>query len=172
TSWALQPFQYLPPGLTLHPDGVIDGTPTARGQFFVQVKATDLGGHILIRGFSILTYGPGEIPPLNLPIGPNLTGSIGQFTLQLNGTGGTPPYHYSLTPGAPEVPGMRVQDGQPLPTFFSTTVTGGFIGVLTAPGTYNTSIRVTDSVGHSFDRAISLTVSPLALLSSSSPPQA
>ncbi len=106
----------------------------------------------------------GEIPPLNLSIGTTFNLLLGQNTIQLFTTGGTAPYHYTLTPGATEVPGMRVQDGQPLPTFFSTTITGGLIGVITTPGTYTTSIRVTDAAARVFDRAITVNVSPLHLL--------
>ncbi len=161
--WTLQPFQSLPPGLTLHPTGVIDGTPTARGFRFFQLKATDSAGHILLRFFSISIYADGEVPPLNLPFGTNLTVAVGTLNFQLNATGGVPPYHYSQ--GAAPIPGMRVQDGQPLPISFPSSVTGGFIGVLTTPGTFNTSLHVDDAADHGFDRAASITVSPLQVVS-------
>jgi hypothetical protein len=59
---------------------------------------------------------------------------------------------------------MRVVTGQPLPTFFSVSATGGYIGVITAPGTYATSLRVTDALNNTFDRAITIIVSPLNIL--------
>jgi hypothetical protein len=155
----------LPPGLTLNANGSITGTPTSAGAYNIIVQATDTSGNIAIRFFTINIYQSGP-PPLNLPIGPNLCcSSVGPIQYQLQASGGTPPYHYSLTPGATPVPGMRVQDGQPLPTFFSlNNGTGGFIGVVTAPGVYNTSVRVTDSLGVTFDRAVTLTILPVEIL--------
>ena len=170
-TWTLQAFNYLPPGLTLSSIGTISGTPAATGQFSFAVIVSDTASHMLSRTFFLSIYPAGVTPPLFLNIGPNFgTRSFGTFNLQLTTTGGRPPYHYSLTPGATVVPGMRVQDGQPLPIGF--TATGGYLGVLTTPGVFNTSIRVTDSVGSRFDRAITFTVSPLQILSQSSVPKA
>src|SRR5262245_15795520 len=66
---------------------------------------------------------------------------IGTFTVQLNATGGTPPYTLSLTPGSSNVPGMRVRARcqglptpcpapYPMPTNFPANNTGGYLGVL------------------------------------------
>ena len=52
----------------------------------------------------------------------------------------------------------RCQPTSPLP------VTGGLLGLL-GPGSYSTSIRVTDSTGAIFDRAINFTVLPSGLFS-------
>jgi len=162
----------LPPGLTIHGTGQIDGVPSASGRYDFELVASDGVGHFLLQQFSINVYPAGVNPPLSLTVGSSQTSAVGPFYLQLTASGGAPPYHYSVTPGAPTIPGMRVQDGQPLPTFFSASVTGGFIGVVTTPGTYNTSIRVADSAGQTFDRAITLTVSPLDLLSQTNVPKA
>jgi hypothetical protein len=169
-TWALINFRQMPPGLTLNADGTITGTPTARGSFFFQATGKDSTGHIRTVGFTISIYAAGELPPLNIPLAPNQGPfGIGPLTIQLNATGGTAPYHYSLTPGAPEILGMRVQDGQPLPTSFATSATGGLLGVLTTPGTYPTSIRVTDAANRVFDRPINVIVSPLQLLTVNTP---
>ena len=160
---------YLPPGLTVHANGTVDGTPTVSGQYWFRLRATDGAGAYLLWWINISIYPPGVVPPLNVQIGPFTNLTFGQFTSQLQATGGVPPYHYSLTPAAPSVPGMRVQDGPPLPTFFSSTATGGFIGVLASPGTFPTSVRVTDSTGQFFDRATSLQVSSLSILNTSPP---
>ena len=160
---------YLPPGIALSPDGTLSGTPTATGQFFFTLRAVDSVGNVATRGFGISIYPPGVTPPLNLPLGPTFTLAIGSLVQQLSATGGAPPYHYSLTPGAAVVPGMRVQDGPPLPIGF--TATGGYLGVLATGGAYNTSICVTDSAGNILDRALTLNVSPLRILSDSNPPR-
>src|SRR5262249_49605252 len=92
---------------------------------------------------------------------------------QLSTSGGQPPYSYSQTPASTLIPGMRVQDGPPLPNGF--TATGGYLGLITNPSVpgdpYTTSIRVTDSVGATFDRTIYFTVSNLAILSQGSLPR-
>ena len=163
----LEPFQYMPPGLTFHTNGTVDGTPTAAGRYPFTARATDDAGHILIRAFTINVYAAGVNPPLNLTVGPTFTAAIGTFNVQLQAFDGTPPYTYAVTPAAPQVPGSRVQSGPPLPTNFplSTSGTGGWLGVLTTPGSYQTSIRATDSAAGVIDRAITVNVTPLRILS-------
>jgi hypothetical protein len=170
-TWSLAPANLLPPGLSLSPAGVIIGTPATPGQFVFTVSVTD-GLQIASRSFSLSIYPAGAQPPLFLNIGPSFTTIVGRFTAQLAATGGVAPYHYSLTPGATEIPGMRVQDGAPLPLSFASNVTAGYIGVLTAAGTFNTSIRVTDNTGATFDRPITLVVVPFTIISTQSPPRA
>ena len=147
----------------------ITGTPTAPGQFNFQLRATDAAGHILLRTFTLSIYPAGVQPPLDLPISTNVTSAFGLFTSSLTATGGTPPYHYSLTPGALPVPGLRIQDGPPLPTF--TTSTGAILAVFATPGTYLTSIRATDSLGGLIDKPVTFTILPLALLNVSPLPK-
>jgi hypothetical protein len=151
-------FNYLPPGLQLDGTGLLHGTPTSTGSYFFTIQVDD-GQFQVTRGFTINVYGLNQNPPLNLNIGPIIGPRlVGALTQQLTTTGGTPPYSYSLTPGFADIPGMRVQSGQPLPTFF--TETGGYLGVLPTPGTFQTSIRVTDSSipAQHFDRPITIIV--------------
>ncbi len=165
-TFTLGPFSSLPPGVTLDANGTVSGTPTAGGQFNFNVVTTDSAGRIHTRGFGIAIYPAGVNPPLNLTIPSNLgTFLRGFVSIQLTTTGGAPPYTYSLPPGATVIPGMRVQTGQPLPTFFQPGVTGGYLGVMTTSGVFSTTIRVTDSLEATFDRAVTFTVSPLHLLS-------
>jgi len=166
----------LPPGLTLNPTtGVISGTLTSPGAYSFSITLTDAAGNWRTVGFSITIYRPGAAPPLALSLGPALgPGMVGRFAYALAATSGVPPYTYSYAPGATPVPGMRVQTGPPLPTDFSSGTTGGFMGVVTAPGVYNTVIRVTDSLTptpQTLDRQITLTVSPLAILSQTELPR-
>jgi hypothetical protein len=175
-TWSLVPFNILPTGMSLSAAGVLTGSPStsplATGQYNFSVMVTDTNNNTAIRGYTLSIYGPGSTPPLFLGFGPNLTFARTTQTQQLSATGGTPPYHYSLSPGATPVPGFRVQDnGQPMPNGFPAGV-GGFLGVATTAGTYNTSIRVTDSLGATFDRPITLTVLPQVLVNQSNLPKA
>src|SRR6185503_11809616 len=169
---ALEPFYKAPPGLTVNDDGTITGVPTAAGQYVMNLRVSDSAGNSRLRTITINIYPAGVTPPLNLPLGPTINTFTGLVTQTLAASGGTPPYIYSLTPGADPVPGMRVQSGPPLPTNFAASVGGGFIGVITAPGVYDTSIRVTDEAGAVFDRAITLNVGELRTLNSTTPPKA
>lgn len=171
-TWTLTAGTYLPPGFVIDSTtGVLHGTPQATGQYFFSVDISDGAGHLVTRSFGISIYAAGATPPLNLNIGSNFGPFlVGTITIQLFTTGGQAPYHYALSPGATPIPGMRVQDGQPLPTSF--TSMGGFIGVVTDSGVYHTSIRVTDSTGAHFDRPITVTVSPLAITSQNTWPRA
>jgi hypothetical protein len=169
-NWTLAPGSYLPPGLSLiGATGVISGTPTASGLFLFAIALSDAAGHIFTPSFNVSIYPAGSGPPLYLGTGPNLgTFALGSvLRTQLAASGGVPPYHYALTPGPTTVvPGMRVQDGMPLPvSFIGSNVTAGYLGLVNTPGVYNTSIRVTDSASNTFDRAITITVSPLGILS-------
>jgi hypothetical protein len=168
----LEPFYKAPPGLRVNDDGTITGVPTAMGQYRVNLRISDSAGNSRVRTININIYPAGVAPPLDLPLGPTLNVFTGQLGQSLTATGGTPPYTYSLTPGADVVAGMRVQNGQPLPTNFAPSVTGGYIGVLTTPGVFTTSIRVTDSTGDFFDRVITLNVGVLRTLNSTTPPKA
>ena len=163
----------LPPGLTLNSNGTITGTPTSAGAFGIIVLVTDSSGHTAIQNYTINVY-PSGGPPLNLPLGPNLGNyAVGpnQLMLQLQASGGVPPYHYSITPGTQPILGLRVQDGQPLPTGFPSSITGGILALL-GPGNYNTSVRVTDSTSATFDRAINFSVLPVDILSLGNIPRA
>jgi hypothetical protein len=171
-SWTLAARNYLPPGFTLASDGTLSGTPIAPGQYGFTINVTDgtLSGS---RFFTLFVYGAGQPAPLDIAFGPNLgTRVLGQVNFTLSATGGAPPYHYALTPGANTIPGMRVQDGQPLPTGFASTTTGGLIGVLATPGVFTSSLRVTDSLGAILDRPLTMTVINLQILSQNLLPRA
>ncbi len=175
-------FQPLPPGFTLSGSGAASATlqgpaggPATPGQYFFTITALDsTTGFFTTRGFTLNFYPAGVVPPLFLGTGPNIgIFSAGPFIQnQLTPTGGQPPYTLSYTPGAAPIPGVRVQNGGPFPTSFASTTTAGLLGLIPAPGVYSSSIRVTDNLGTTFDRAINATVVPLTNLSSTTLPKA
>lgn len=174
-SWALAPGYYLPPGITLSSAGVFSGTPTGSGQFFFTVIATDSStpGAPFVRSYSLAVFPPGGHPPVQLNTGGTFGPfTVGQVNISLNAQDGQPPYTFSMTGGT--IPGMRLQNGPPLPTFFSTTTTAGLLGVLTTSGTYTRTLRVTDSSpgpDNFIERSITIRVTSLNSLSQNTLPR-
>ena len=52
-TWALAPFNYLPPGISFGANGTLSGTPTARGQFIFTVVASDQASHHVSRTINL-----------------------------------------------------------------------------------------------------------------------
>ncbi len=169
-TWALDNGSLLPPGLTLGADGVVSGTPESAGRYCFNVTATETGTeHTQTRGICVDLYPAGGGPPLQFDTNSNL-GWVGAhaFFMELRAQGGKPPYTFTYTPGATEIPGTRVQNGEPLPDWHSPDATAGVIGFIPFNAdqhtltVYRTRLRVTDSAGNTFDKDFTLNASPLA----------
>jgi large repetitive protein len=92
-TWTLAFSQstFLPPGLTLNPNGTISGTPTSAGAYTITVQATDSSGNIALRSFTIDVYQSGP-PPLDLPLGPTFENNLlGGLTIALQAREGNRP---------------------------------------------------------------------------------
>lgn len=128
-SWTLMSGT-LPPGLTLHAAGYIDGTPAATGQYQFTLQATDAGGRTATSSYSIQVTSPPLAPTIpSLPVGfVNL--SYQQQILSVGG--GTPPYTFSLQTGSNLPPGLTLSNGS-------------ITGVPTSAGTTRFTILATDS---------------------------
>ncbi|MFN7916578.1 MAG: putative Ig domain-containing protein [Vicinamibacterales bacterium] len=168
-TWSLPYYSFLPPGMTFT-NGVLSGTPTLSGRFSFYLAATDASGYTVTRFLTADIYPAGVVAPLSLPfsLGTAARG-FGSLTFVLSPSGGVPPYHYSTTPGYQEVPGMRVQDGPPLPS--GLTSGGAWFGVFGTPGTFTSAIRVVDSIGTVLDKPFTVTVTDLAMVPNLSPPR-
>jgi hypothetical protein len=92
-----------------------------------------------------------QLGPANAP-----DGKVGvPYSLQFTGSGGQPPYTFSLSPQSPGLPPGFVGP-QPDGSF-----PGGMIyGTPLQSGTYDFSIRMTDAAGRYVDHPYSLTISP------------
>jgi hypothetical protein len=134
----------LAPGLSAA-GGAISGTPTQTGSFNVSAQLTDNAGATTSRTYTQTIAGPALAVSTNaLPGGRVATA----YSAQLNATGGTPPYTWSVT-GLP--PGV-------------TAVASGAIGgTPTQPGSFNVSARVTDNAGSNVTRSWTLTVAGAAV---------
>ena len=146
----------LPTGLSLNASsGTINGVPGAAGSFSFTVQVKDSAG-IVASSFLSLTVSSRPAIVTASPLAPGVTGTA--YQLSLSGSGGTPPYQWSLLAGA-------------LPAGLSLDPSSGAIGGKpSAPGHASFTVQLQDSAGISaakpFDITITQTVSvaPATLL--------
>ena len=146
----------LPGGLTLSTGGSLSGTPTASGTFSFTVTATDSTAPTPQTGsqaFSLTINPPPSITTTTLPA-TTVGAAYSQF---LAGTGGTGALTYTVTAGA-------------LPTGITLSTAGALSGTVTAlANTYNFTVTVTDSLGATGTRALSILVNPAPTITTASP---
>ena len=120
----------LPAGVTDNGSGLISGTPTESGSFTFTESATDQNGNagqqvitLTINGGSIV------IAPSSLP---NATAYVA-YNQTLTASGGTAPYTFTQVPGTAPPAGITIGSN------------GSLTGTVTALGTTNFSVKVTDN---------------------------
>ena len=145
----------LPGGLGLNSTtGAITGTPTAAGTFSFTARVTDNVGTTSDRALSITIVPALTITTASLP-----GGTVGlAYSQTLAATGGTPPYSWSILSGS--LPGGLGLN----------STTGAITGTPTAAGTFSFTARVTDNVGTTSDRALSITIVPALSITTTSLP--
>jgi hypothetical protein len=135
----------LPAGLELSTAGVISGTPTAAGTFNFTVRAENVltitTGNYGFKNLSIVIITPAapSITTTTLP-----GGFIGTAYSQTLTASGTAPITWSLDSGA-------------LPTGLTLSAAGVISGTPTTAGTYNFTVKATNSVG-SNQKALSIVI--------------
>ncbi len=135
----------LPTGLSLSSAGSITGTPTVAGTSSVTIRVRDTANQSAQRQFS-LTVAP---PPLNITTTTLPLVSVGQsFTFTLQGTGGVPPYTWTVTSGA-------------LPGGVTLSTAGVLSGTPAAVGQYSARFTLTDSTNATTNRDLTLNVTPV-----------
>jgi FtsP/CotA-like multicopper oxidase with cupredoxin domain len=133
----------LPPGLSLGAaTGVIAGTPTTAGTYSFTVMVADSVGGTATKAFSITIKTAPTITTSTLPNGRLLRA----YSQTLAATGGWTPYTWAISAGA-------------LPRGLSlNTATGVISGRPSRLGTFSFTVKLTDSVGATTTKALSITV--------------
>ncbi len=130
-------------GLSLNSStGEVSGTPTAAGAFSIQVRDTN---NLAAGNTCPFTIAP---PALTISTTSLSGGYVGvAYSAVLSATGGTPAYTWSLVSGA-------------LPTGLSLFSSGTISGTPSSQGTFNFTVRVTDSASATATQPLSITVTP------------
>lgn len=134
----------LPPGLVLDPDsGAIAGVPTVPGTFDFIVSVKDSAGAAAMVAASIIAY-----EPLTIPMSTLSPGAVGaSYSSSMAATGGSAPYAWSVAAGS-------------LPSGLNLGNAGDISGTPTTAGSYVFTALVTDALGLSATRELSITINP------------
>ena len=138
--------------------GIISGTPTVSGTFFLTFTVTETSGNTFIgssfQNYTLtITAGPPTIAQNTLPVAVQGT----PYSATLTRTGGVPPYQWTFV--SFDTQGLSIG-----------LATGTITGVPPTPGIFSLTIQLTDSVGASARQTFSLFVAtPLRVLTTSLP---
>jgi len=135
----------LPPGLTVSTTGVLSGVPTTAGTYTFSIRTVDALGRPDTKGF-LLTVRP---PAITITTASPLPGGfVGQaYSVTFEASGGASPYSWALAEGS-------------LPPGLLLSTSGALTGTPTTTGTYNFTVRVTDSAQVTVTKAFVLVISP------------
>ncbi len=132
-SWAVSGGS-LPPGMSLDPvTGTLAGAPSSTGTFQFVATVTDVTG--LATATSLQTLSVPRAPSIGTPVLPIATVNVPYPPVILVGTGGLPPYTWSVSQGSLP-PGISLDPK-----------TGTIAGTPTAVGTYPFQVSLKDSNG-------------------------
>ncbi|MDP2389437.1 MAG: putative Ig domain-containing protein, partial [Acidobacteriota bacterium] len=155
----------FPTGMTFSSAGVVSGTASSAGMFQITVQATSgtavvtkrVSMYVVLPNPSLLTF---SIAATQLP--DRWTGEA--FTFNFGGSNGTPPYTWTVADGSALPPGLSLQSGS---TAALIAGPGNTIltGAVSAPGIYSFVLIATDAAGQTMRRTFTLTVSSIALVS-------
>ena len=150
----------LPSTLSLNPTtGMISGTPTApAGTFPFTVRVADTSGQQDIQALSlrVTPTTPPQITTTSLP-----NGTAGQpYSQRVQATGGIGTLAWSVSAGSLPT-GLTLNPSGPLGGTISGTPLSG--------GSFNFTMRITDSSGQTDTQALSISVTPLSITTTSLP---
>ena len=150
----------LPSTLSLNPStGMISGTPTApAGTFPFTVQVADTSGQQDTQALSVRVTPttPPQITTTSLP-----GGTAGQlYSFRVQATGGIGTLAWSVSAGSLPA-GLNLNPSGPLGGTISGTPLSG--------GSFNFTVTITDSVGQTDTQALSISVTPLSITTTSLP---
>ena len=158
-TWAVS-VGSLPDGLALLSDGVLEGTPSASGNYQVTLAVTDSSQPTPEVVTVTAALAVGAATPLAVTTTTLSTASTGEaYEAELAASGGTGPYAWSMATGE-------------LPPGLTLAATGILSGFPTAAGTYHFTVAVTDSASPTADvatKALALSLGPAVPLAISTP---
>lgn len=136
----------LPAGLVLGSStGAITGTPTTAGSFNVTIGVSDALGGVSTKAYTITIAAAPAVTTSSLP-----NGEVGAaYAATLTGSGGTPPYTWTLAAGS-----------LPLPPGLALAGSGGIAGTPTSSGTFGFTVQLTDAGSVTATRALQIAVIP------------
>jgi hypothetical protein len=138
----------LPDGVALSASGILSGTPTTPGVYNFTILLTDAVGESPSQAF-VLTISPA--PPTILTTSPLPFGTVGaNYSLTLSAANGAAPYSWLLASGS-------------LPPGLALAGTGLLSGTPTNSGTFNFTVRLSDSLGSNATTNLALTIYPAQL---------
>lgn len=140
--------------------GVISGTPTATGQFTINVQVTDTTGLTATKFFTITVSTALSIFTTTLP---NATLNAVYPTQTLSAGGGQPPYRWVIVTTGP---------GNLPPGLTLDSVFGRISGTPTSSGVFPFMLMVTDNNGNTAAATLSITVGGNIVISPSTLPAA
>ncbi|WP_164931844.1 putative Ig domain-containing protein [Dyella sp. M7H15-1] len=121
----------LPAGISLSSSGVLSGTPTAAGAFNVTITATDANSFTGSQAYTLtMTAATISLSPSSSTL--TVATAESAYSQTFTASGGTAPYHYTVTSGS-------------LPAGLSLTSAGVLSGTPTVSGAYTFSVTATDS---------------------------
>lgn len=145
----------LPPGLSLASStGTLSGTPSTTGSYSFIVQVTDAGQQTATKAFTLQVSA--RLTIVSAAQLPNAT-LRRPYRATLSVSGGSPPYTWSLAPGAQPPLGIIIERD------------GTISGQPEAAGVFSFTVQVSDSQGATASKNFTLTVSPALSITTSSP---
>jgi hypothetical protein len=158
-TFSTSPLSPAPPGLTLSPEGILSGIPTAIGDYSFTYEVTDANGdstYLSPKSLNVLL--PGALNPVTGTSTGFIQASLGApyaAELDIAAIGGMLPFQWTVAPGSSLPPGISILSG-------TNGVSSYLAGVPTAAGSYTFILNVTDAAGQTGNTLGTLVVSPLA----------